>query len=52
MTNAIREVSLVAVYERTGKIVSPGHIVEIDETEFRKRKYNCGRMVDGSWNMV
>jgi len=45
-------VSLVALdrlYNESGKIGGPGHIIEIDESEFGKRKYNRGKRVDGSW---
>ncbi len=31
------------------KIGSKGQIVDIDESKFRKWKYNCGHHVDGSW---
>ena len=37
------------LYENTGRIGGPGHVVEIDETKVGKRKYNRGRMVDGTW---
>ena len=32
-----------------GKIGGPGEIVEIDETKIGKRKYNRGRLVEGTW---
>lgn len=47
-----REVAMDAIdslYNRTGKIGGIGHIVEIDETKIGKRKYNRGRMIEGSW---
>jgi len=30
-------------------IGGPGRIVEIDEAKVGKRKYNCGRLVEGQW---
>ena len=27
----------------------PGRVVEVDEAKFGKRKFNTGRIVDGSW---
>lgn len=47
-----REVTIDALdrlYDKTGMIGGEGHIVEIDETKIGKRKYNRGRMVEGSW---
>ncbi|KCZ76138.1 hypothetical protein H311_02870, partial [Anncaliia algerae PRA109] len=33
----------------TGKIGGPGHLIEIDESKFSKRKYQVGRIVQSPW---
>lgn len=47
-----REVCMFALdnsFEITGKIGGVGCIVEIDETKIGKRKYERGRIIEGSW---
>lgn len=47
-----REVCMFAMdnsFELSGKIGGVGCIVEIDETKIGKRKYERGRIVEGSW---
>jgi len=47
-----RELTIVGLdrlYEGTGKIGGPCHIVEIDESKIGKRKYNVGKIVEGQW---
>jgi hypothetical protein len=47
-----REVMMCALDQRfqsRGKIGGPGHIIEIDEMLFGRRKYECGRLGLGSW---
>lgn len=43
------EVCCQIVAARSGKIGGSGLTVEIDEAKFGKRKYNRGRIVDGTW---
>ena len=46
--NEIRE-RMAEEITTTPKIGGPGRIVEIDEAKFGKRKYQRGRIVQGSW---
>ncbi len=36
-------------YTNRGKIGGQGSVVEVDEMKFGKRKFNVGRIVEGSW---
>lgn len=47
--NFCRDICIDILLKDNTKIGGPGHIVEIDESKFGKRKYNKGRCVDGSW---
>ena len=44
-----RDVCVEILIKDSKKIGGPGHIVEIDESKFGKRKFNKGRQVDGCW---
>ena len=36
--------------EKCSQVLSgPGVVVEVDESKFGKRKFNTGRLVDGTW---
>ena len=37
------------MYEDLGPIGGAEHLIEIDEMKMGRRKYNRGRVVDGSW---
>jgi transposase-like protein len=50
--SCLREVTMISLdnlYQSRGKIGGPGTVVEIDEMKLGKRKFNCGRIIDGSW---
>ena len=40
---------LDGLYEDLGPIGGAEHLIEIDEMKMGRRKYNRGRVVDGSW---
>ncbi|XP_039281132.1 uncharacterized protein LOC120350666 [Nilaparvata lugens] len=44
-----REVAFHAISEQKEKIGGEGHVVQIDESKFGKRKYNRGKRVEGQW---
>lgn len=44
-----REICADHLIATSGPIGGAGHVVEIDESKFGKRKYNRGRLVDGAW---
>lgn len=41
--------SLDTKYRNEGKIGGPGEVIEVDETKFGRRKYNCGRYIERKW---
>ena len=47
--NFAREVCTSILEMDNEPIGGVGKIVEIDESKFGKRKYHCGRCVDGVW---
>uniref|UniRef100_A0A914MB07 ISXO2-like transposase domain-containing protein n=2 Tax=Meloidogyne TaxID=189290 RepID=A0A914MB07_MELIC len=40
---------LDGLYDDLGPIGGAGHVIEVDEMKLGRRKYNRGRVVDGSW---
>lgn len=47
--NFCREVCVLILEGSSKKIGGDGHVVEIDESKFGKRKYHRGKRVDGVW---
>ena len=39
-------------YDECGPIGGPGHVIEVDEMKLGRRKYERGRVVEGSWILV
>ena len=44
-----REVCMFWVEKCSQVLGGPGVVVEVDESKFGKRKFNTGRLVDGTW---
>ncbi|XP_071577543.1 uncharacterized protein [Temnothorax nylanderi] len=44
-----REVCIFWAEKYSTKLGGPNKIVEIDEAKIGKRKYNCGRIIEGKW---
>ncbi|KAG8239541.1 hypothetical protein J437_LFUL019260 [Ladona fulva] len=49
IVQAFRELICVWLQEESSQIGGPGHVVEIDESAFGRRKYNRGRQVRTRW---
>jgi hypothetical protein len=49
MARELDSLDLSNQYANMGKIARPGSVVEVVEMKFGKRKYNVGRVIEGSW---